>query len=313
MKMHFAKYLCNGNDYLLLDGRRCEIPSREVMAAMCERTGGAGARGVVVLRSGDKNIRLHCFDAAGVEVRPSGDDLLCGARFAMDVGAVNSGDRVAVDTFSGEMAFVAAPEGVTLRLPDVEGVYAIDNFFFFNLITPQYVEAADDLTPIDPVELAMDINRSESFEQIGGAGVTFMQQVVGEEEKGDLMAVSLELGQRDASPGYAAGAVAAAIGAALMRENDGQPAFHHSRAEYNYEDYPYGDETQEEEDDDDTAPLLIRWLKRRDETLPVAVTYPAGGYTVRFSRSEEGIFKEIEVTATVRKIFEGEFDDEIFC
>ena len=217
MKVGFVKYLCNGNDYLLLDCRSAATPSRAALDAMCRREAGIGARGVVAVvaqKSSKKRpaLRLRCFDTAGVEVRPSGDDLLCGARFLADLGAAQPGQWVKFDTMATEMEALAATGAgygdrseahgggdglragvgagaieagldapsaagrtVTLRLPGVPGTYAMGNFVFFNLVTPQYVELSRDIVPVDPVELATRINRSESFAAMGGASVNFVQ------------------------------------------------------------------------------------------------------------------------------------------
>jgi hypothetical protein len=129
VNVSFFKLHVAGDDFILVDRSRRgheELLARPELlpalaAAMSDRRRGVGGRGVVFLgRSGPLDVRF--FGPDGRESPPSGDALLCAARWAFDSGSA-SGGRVRIATPSGEQVLSALDSrsfAVELPAPDLE-------------------------------------------------------------------------------------------------------------------------------------------------------------------------------------------------
>jgi len=99
-KMHGA-----GNDFIVLDGIRDELPPLESLAArLCDRHFGVGAdQLLVVRRAGDNaqaDFRMQIFNADGSQVEMCANGIRCFYKYLRDRGHTRA-DEIGVETLSG--------------------------------------------------------------------------------------------------------------------------------------------------------------------------------------------------------------------
>lgn len=99
--MKFAKMQATGNDFVLLDARELERDWPELARSLCHRRFGVGADGLLLLlSSGEANLRLRMFNPDGSEAEACGNGLRCFVRYAVEKGFVN-GTEFRVETQAG--------------------------------------------------------------------------------------------------------------------------------------------------------------------------------------------------------------------
>ena len=96
-KMHGA-----GNDFVVLDGVRHELPALEPLAArLCDRHFGIGADQLLVVRpSSAADFRMEIWNADGSQVEMCANGIRCFYKYLRDRG-LTSGDEIGVETLSG--------------------------------------------------------------------------------------------------------------------------------------------------------------------------------------------------------------------
>lgn len=103
MVIHFSKYEALGNDYLVVDPTRTELPvNPQTVVLLCDRHRGVGADGVLYgpFFEGDA-IRLRIFNSDGSECEKSGNGLRMFARYLCERGHV-AGSRFVLRTLAGD-------------------------------------------------------------------------------------------------------------------------------------------------------------------------------------------------------------------
>ena len=102
--MRFTKMHGAGNDYIYVDARGgMENDWPALSATMSDRHLGVGADGLILLLPSDRaDIRMRMFNADGSEGKMCGNGIRCLVGFALDRGAVPSGETtVSVETLAG--------------------------------------------------------------------------------------------------------------------------------------------------------------------------------------------------------------------
>ena len=96
-KMHGA-----GNDFVVLDGIRSELPPLEPLAAqLCDRHFGIGADQLLVVRpSQAADFRMEIFNADGSQVEMCANGIRCFYKYLRDAGHT-AADEIGVETLSG--------------------------------------------------------------------------------------------------------------------------------------------------------------------------------------------------------------------
>ncbi len=96
-KMHGA-----GNDFVVLDGVRHELPALEPLAArLCDRHFGIGADQLLVVRpSSAADFRMEIWNADGSQVEMCANGIRCFYKYLRDRG-LTSEDEIGVETLSG--------------------------------------------------------------------------------------------------------------------------------------------------------------------------------------------------------------------
>jgi diaminopimelate epimerase len=212
------------NDFILIDERPPRVASYgELAKTLCDREGGMGADGLLVVRDAPGfAAEMRIFNADGSEAEMCGNGVRCVARYLAQRGA---GDRIVISTLAGpiETAVVAeAPEylvrvdmGVP-TLPDGETIQTVDaggrtwRYLSVSLGNPHIVIFVDDVTAVDAVRHGAELATHPRFAQ--GTNVHFVQVL----DRHDLRVVHYERGV-GATQSCGTGAVACAVAAIVER------------------------------------------------------------------------------------------------
>ena len=115
--MKFTKMHGAGNDYIYIDARVGERPSREgwpaLAVAMSDRHRGVGSDGIILLLDSDRaDLRMRMFNADGSEGEMCGNGIRCFVKYALDMGIVPADTSpVSVETVAGDMQVTPRCEG----------------------------------------------------------------------------------------------------------------------------------------------------------------------------------------------------------
>lgn len=103
MSAEFAKYEALGNDYIVLDPSRTDIPvTGSSVKLLCDRHRGVGGDGVLYGPFFEENaIRVQIFNSDGSECEKSGNGLRMFAHYLIDHGYVND-DHLVLRTIAGD-------------------------------------------------------------------------------------------------------------------------------------------------------------------------------------------------------------------
>lgn len=102
-RLEFTKMHGAGNDFVVLDGVRRELPADLAAAArrLSDRHFGVGADQVLVLRpSSAADVRMDIYDADGSQVEMCGNGIRAVLKFLRDRGHVDA-DEISVETLGG--------------------------------------------------------------------------------------------------------------------------------------------------------------------------------------------------------------------
>jgi diaminopimelate epimerase len=98
--MHVTKMHGARNDFVIVDGRTERLSDAPSFAQWaCDRRGGIGADGVIVLEPSEAgDVRMRTVNADGSEAEMCGNGIRCAARWLDEAG---EGDRIAFETDAG--------------------------------------------------------------------------------------------------------------------------------------------------------------------------------------------------------------------
>ncbi len=99
--MEFTKCHGAGNDFVVIDARRLNIPWAERARKMCDRHFGVGSDGIILVVTGaDSTLAMRMFNPDGSEAEACGNGLRCFAKYVVDHGIASS-DSFEVETLGG--------------------------------------------------------------------------------------------------------------------------------------------------------------------------------------------------------------------
>ncbi len=100
--LRFTKMHGAGNDFVVLDGLRDELPALEPLAArVCDRHFGVGADQLLVVRpSSTADFRMEIWNADGSQVEMCANGIRCFYKYLRDHGHTDR-DEIGVETLSG--------------------------------------------------------------------------------------------------------------------------------------------------------------------------------------------------------------------
>jgi diaminopimelate epimerase len=98
----FTKMQGTGNDFIVVDGRRNDIPNfKKLAGAMCDRHFGIGADGLLVLLDSDAaDFKMRTFNPDGSEAEMCGNGIRCFAKYLCDRGILDT-NHAAIETPAG--------------------------------------------------------------------------------------------------------------------------------------------------------------------------------------------------------------------
>lgn len=145
------------NDFVVLDLRAGEVPDLSGFArAVCDRRGGVGADGLIVLAASAKaHAKMRIINADGSEAEMCGNGMRCAIRYLSELG---EGDRFVIETLSGDISAQVVSKGeayeVRLEMGEPEMVSAelpFPNSCFVSVGNPHVVIFRDSLEDFDLV------------------------------------------------------------------------------------------------------------------------------------------------------------------
>jgi len=118
----FYKMTGSGNDFVLLDGRSTSVEewSRRRIIEVCDRRGGVGADGLVILSPEDGGVRMAFFNSDGSRAAMCGNAALCSTRLSvhLELGPAE-GMRLLTDAGVVATRCLDEDERAEIRLPDI--------------------------------------------------------------------------------------------------------------------------------------------------------------------------------------------------
>jgi len=99
--MRFAKCHGAGNDFIVVDARRLNLPWAERARKMSDRHFGVGSDGIILVApSSGSTLSMRMFNPDGSEAEACGNGLRCFAKYVVDHG-IATGDSFDVETLGG--------------------------------------------------------------------------------------------------------------------------------------------------------------------------------------------------------------------
>jgi diaminopimelate epimerase len=224
--LHFTKMNGAGNDFVLIDNRAGEVHlNRSQIAHICDRHGGIGADGVLLLEkpSNRSDFRMRYFNADGGEAEMCGNGARCFARFAKKVAGAT--DKISFETPAGVISAELIGDLVTLRMMEptqlrlnvpLRLANEDKTIHFINTGVPHVVIPVTRVDDIDVQKEGAAIRRHEMFSP-NGANVNFI-----EKRGANKIAVrTYERGVEDETLACGTGVVASALIFAATQNVDG--------------------------------------------------------------------------------------------
>jgi diaminopimelate epimerase len=177
MKLTFVKASGAGNDFVVVDYRRNDIPSdRSTLArTLCHRHLGIGADGVLYIEPSSKaHFRMNYYNADGSAGGMCGNGGRCSARYAALTGLAPSTMKFEALDFLYDA--VVGDNTVRLHMKNpaqfrpVEQLKVLDktiNGYFINTGSPHFVTCVDELEDLDVHGLGRALRVHEAFSPEG--------------------------------------------------------------------------------------------------------------------------------------------------
>lgn len=214
MILQFSKYEGAGNDFIILDGRNCEItPSIELISALCDRHKGVGGDGVMILdlsANPDVDFRMRYYNADGKEGTMCGNGGRCIVLFAHYLGI--GGDVKLFEGVDGvHSARIIEADGdrgvVELGIRNIDEVQIVDGDYLIYNGSYHVVRMVEDVEKYDVMTIGRELRYSPKFTPICGVNVNFVEPV----EEGRFKIRTYERGVENETLACGTGATASAI------------------------------------------------------------------------------------------------------
>jgi diaminopimelate epimerase len=165
MTIHFNKYQGTGNDFILIDNRKGNIPTLDV-AKLCHPKFGIGADGLMLLQNKtDYDFEMVYYNSDGNISTMCGNGGRCIVDFAKQLGVFpgNTTTFLAVD---GPHQAFWTPNKVELHMKDVTEVNRDGSDYVLNTGSPHYVAFMEDLN-FDLITWAKAIRYNNTYQKEG--------------------------------------------------------------------------------------------------------------------------------------------------
>lgn len=150
MILEFFKYQGTGNDFILIDNRSDSFPKADyaLVEKLCNRHMGIGADGLILLEKDvDTDFKMVYFNSDGKEGSMCGNGGRCIVAFAKFLGVIES--ETTFNAVDGKHLAQIENGVVSLKMQDVEQIFAKPNYFFLDTGSPHHVQLVSDLETLD--------------------------------------------------------------------------------------------------------------------------------------------------------------------
>ncbi len=185
MKVSFAKYSGNGNDFVIID----ETPSLQLtqnkVTELCDRHFGIGADGILICgKPSDADASMRIFNSDGVEAEMCGNGLRCLATYLDDKSSLKKNsylirtmnNRYEITRRNGEFA-ILMNEIKDENSVDLSEFNEFEKKFFINTGVPHLVFLGKEIKKIDIKKTAPFYRFHAIFPR--GTNVTFVELLPG--------------------------------------------------------------------------------------------------------------------------------------
>jgi len=217
-KIHFTKMAGAGNDFLIIDVGaygRTPLQLKKLTVAMCDRTNGVGADGVIVLDKSKKaDFKMRIINSDGSEAEMCGNGARCLAAYIVRRNKTKK-KSFTIETLAGIITAEAKNEvaRVTLSDPkDFKESVSLDmgkrslNASFIDTGVPHAVIYVKGIKDIDVAAIGSRIRYHDAFKP-RGANANFVEII----NEGLIDCRTYERGVEDETKACGTGSVAAAI------------------------------------------------------------------------------------------------------
>ena len=106
------------NDFVLVDARDAQIDGPALALAMCDRHGGIGSDGLLlVLPSDSAPLRMRMYNPDGSEAEMCGNGIRCFAKFGVEAGLISKDGPIDIETAAGtKIVWPTAERGLVTRV-----------------------------------------------------------------------------------------------------------------------------------------------------------------------------------------------------
>ena len=174
MSLTFYKYQGTGNDFVMIDNRKCIFDKANVklIKQLCDRKFGIGADGLILIENTDGiDFNMIYFNADGSQSF-CGNGSRCAVSFASYLGII--GNKAQFLSTDGEHeAWINQDGEVSLKMHDVESIEKDENFYFINTGSPHYIVSKNDVNEVDVYYEGQKIRYNERF-ILEGTNVNFV-------------------------------------------------------------------------------------------------------------------------------------------
>ena len=165
MILNFSKYQGTGNDFILIDNRKGDVPPLDV-AKLCHPKFGIGADGLMLLQNkADYDFEMIYYNSDGNVSSMCGNGGRCIVDFAKKLG-VFEGKTTRFLAVDGPHAANWDNHHVELHMKDVNDIESFNADAILNTGSPHYVAFITDLN-FDLLTWAKGIRYNERFKQDG--------------------------------------------------------------------------------------------------------------------------------------------------
>lgn len=209
MEIAFYKYQGTGNDFILVDNRKGQVPSlsQVQIAHCCHRRFGIGADGFMLLQEKKGyDFEMVYYNSDGRQSSMCGNGGRCMVAFAHQLGAIeNKAHFYAID--GTHEALLSSPNYVELKMRDVEcpNIYKGQDYIL-DTGSPHYVRFVAAVDQINICQEGRNIRYAEPFKATG-INVNFVEAI----NASTIKVATYERGVEDETYSCGTGVTAAAL------------------------------------------------------------------------------------------------------
>lgn len=220
MEFQFYKYQGTGNDFIMIDDRTAQFPSKatEYIARLCDRRFGIGADGLILVQKATEgDFTMVYFNADGREGSLCGNGARCTVAFARQLGIVeNKTAFLAADGL--HHAEILSDDTIALHMRDVVQIQKEKEYVFMDTGSPHHVTWVENLAHYPVVDQGRSIRNGAPYFE-AGTNVNFVKYI--SEQECNIR--TYERGVEDETLSCGTGATAVA----LAMHAQGKTSLHH--------------------------------------------------------------------------------------